>query len=83
MSAPLTAQAIKHSSRNSRCTLVLLDTRPVPPDAGTGNGTLEYALDNHPSATFPTCTIAEAAARREGCNAAGAGAEGQRLLALA
>lgn len=46
--------------------------------ANVGNGTLEYALDNHPSASFPVCNISEAAAKREGCNAAGADLDGLR-----
>ena len=44
----------------------------VSAGAGVGNGTLQYAVEHHPSAGFPTCNITEAAARREGCNAAGA-----------
>ena len=50
----------------------------VSAGAGVGNGTLQYAVEHHPSAGFPTCNITEAAARREGCNAAGADLDGLR-----
>lgn len=40
--------------------------------AGSGNGTLAFAVQNKPSAGFPVCDVAQAAGRREGCVAKGA-----------
>jgi len=39
---------------------------------GNGNGTLAYAVQNTPSAGFPTCDFAQAASVRQGCVPRGA-----------